>query len=160
MFKRFSKTKRAVSPIISTLMVLGIVSTLFTIIFVWYFPQISLSQSVADMWYGNQEDSERERIAIEMIYFNETSNTIDVYVRNVGEIHVDIVALYINGSDISSQVSPILNDGYRLYVTSASSDNNVKFLIDRSSDPWTNGDIYNIRVATGRGSWAAKSAEA
>ena len=160
MLKRFLKRKRAVSPIISTLMVLGIISTLFTIIFVWYFPQISLSQSVADMWYGNQEDVERERITIEMIYFNETSNTIDVYVRNVGEIHVDIVALYINGSDVSSLVSPILNDGYRLYVGSGISENNIKFSIDKSSDPWTNGEIYNIKVATGRGSWAASSAEA
>jgi FlaG/FlaF family flagellin (archaellin) len=154
--KNLSNNK-ALSPVISTLIMINIIIAMFVLIFAWYVPSVSLTQSQANLWYGNQEDASRERIAIEMIYFNKTAtgNTTDVYVRNVGEIDVKIAEIYVNATRQTS-IQPALTDGYQIPVKAAGAQCIQKFSLSN----WTYGKIYNVKVVTSRGSSATSSAQA
>ena len=87
----FPSRKKAISPVIGTILMINIMIVMFLIILAGFVPSISLTQSRANIWFNSQKQSGLERIDIEMIYFNQTApKTIDVYVRNVGEIDVEI----------------------------------------------------------------------
>jgi hypothetical protein len=121
-------------------------------------PSIGLTQSQASLWYGNQEDASRERIAIEMMYFNQTgtNKTIDVYVRSVGEIDVKIVEIYVNATPQTS-IQPPLAGGCQIPVKATGSQCVQRFSVTYS---WVAGKTYGVKVATSRGSSAVSSAQA
>jgi len=102
--RRYSDRK-ALSPVISTLLMISATITMFVILFAGFVPSITLTQSQANIWYAKQGDAARERIAIEMIVFNASNadfgqggQSIDVYVRNVQDIEVKITGIFINSS--------------------------------------------------------------
>ena len=147
--------KRAVSPVISTLMMVGIVFVMFALIFPWAFSSLTLSESMANLWYSDQEEAAKERITIEMIVFrNESGPTyyIDIYTRNVGEIEIDVSDIYINGS-AQATIDPALPE--TIYVGTEGVDNVVCFSVTYS---WTNGETYMIKVVTARGGQAISEA--
>jgi FlaG/FlaF family flagellin (archaellin) len=100
-FKFLKINKKAVSPVISTLIIIGTVFALFAIIYPWFTSSLTFSQSSAGLWYLSQEEASKERIVIEMVTFEVDSagnKYVNIFVRNVGEIDVKITAIYINGS--------------------------------------------------------------
>jgi len=137
---------------------INILTAMFVLIFAWYMPSIGLTQSRANLWYGNQEDASRERIAIEMITFNQTAkNKTDVYVRNVGEIDVKIVEIYVNATPQTS-VQPSLVGGYQIPVKAAGAQCVQKFTITLQSE-WMANKTYTVKVVTSRGGSATSSAQ-
>jgi len=163
---RSHSSRRALSPVISTLIMINIVIAMFVVLFSGFVPSITLSQSQANYWYGSKEDASRERIAIEMIYFNQTSpnvgENITIWVRNVGEIDVKIIALYVNGT-VQNSTSPSLNGGftggYPIYVETGSIQypSVQTFLISYN---WEVGETYVVKAVTARGSDAISTAHA
>lgn len=145
----------AISPVISTLIIVATVFAMFAIVFSWATPNLTLTQSLAALWYGGQGEAARERLTVEMIHFNQTSGTIDLYVRNVGEIDVKIVAVYLNGSDVTGQVTPTLGEGYRLYAQAPGAQSVAKLSINHA---WVKGQTYHVKVVTARGGWASATA--
>ncbi len=155
-FKLLKVNRKAVSPVISTLIIIGTVFALFAIIYPWFTSSLTFSQSSAGLWYLSQEEASKERIVIEMVTFNETAGSnknISIFVRNVGEIDVKIVAIYINGSAQTS-VNPTLP--YRLYASANGAVNVQKFVINYS---WDKDKIYIIKVVTSRGTEAIYEAK-
>ena len=155
-FKLLKINRKAVSPVISTLIIIGTVFALFAIIYPWFTSSLTFSQSSAGLWYLSQEEASKERIVIEMVTFNETAGSnknISIFVRNVGEIDVKIVAIYINGSAQTS-VNPALP--YRLYASANGAVNVQKFVINYS---WDKDKIYVIKVVTSRGTEAIYEAK-
>ncbi|MEM2629688.1 MAG: hypothetical protein QXN41_00565 [Candidatus Bathyarchaeia archaeon] len=144
------KLKKGVSTVIATLIIVSTVFAMFAIIYPWAMSSLTLSQSSAGLWYLSQEAAIKERVVIEMVVFkaDATGRYIDVYVRNVGEIDVEIVAFYINGSS-QINVNPPLPK--RIYVSVEGAENVVCFTI---TYPWSDGVIYRIKAVTSRGNEA------
>jgi len=92
--RRYSDRK-ALSPVISTLLMISATITMFVILFAGFVPSITLTQSQANIWYSQQGDAARERIVIEMVVFNIAAKSVDVYVRNVQDIEVGIREILI-----------------------------------------------------------------
>jgi uncharacterized membrane protein len=149
------KVKKGISTVIATLIVVCTVFAMFAIIYPWATSSLTLSQSSAGLWYSSQEAAIKERIVIEMVVFkmNETGRYIDVYLRNVGEIDVEIAAFYINGS-AQANVAPSLPK--RVYVSVEGAENVVCFTITYS---WSENKLYMIKAVTSRGNQAVFEAK-
>ncbi len=149
--------KKAVSPVISTLIIIGTVFALFAIIYPWFTSSLTLSQSSAGLWYLSQEEASKERIAIEMVAFEVDAATgnksLKVFVRNIGEINVEIAAIYINGSPQTS-ITPKLP--YQLYTSAKGAVNVQEFKI---AFQWNENETYIIKVVTSRGAEAIYEAK-
>ncbi|MCW4032441.1 MAG: hypothetical protein NWF08_03505 [Candidatus Bathyarchaeota archaeon] len=146
MIKKFLN-KKAVSPVISTLLMVSIVFGMFAIIYPWAFSSLTLSQSHADLWYSDQEAAAKERIVVEMVVFREKNpphRNVTIYVRNVGEIDVVIEEIYVNG--IPETTDPALPKD--LYVKEGT-ENCIDFLLDDYY--WNEDEVYSIKVVTSRG---------
>lgn len=148
--------KRAVSPVISTLLMVGIIFAMFAIIYPWAFSSLTLSESIANIWYSSHEEAAKERFSIEMVVFrNESGITyIDAYVRNLGEVEINVTRIYINVS-AQTTVDPALPK--TIYVSVSGVENVECFSI---TYPWTNGETYRIKVITARGEQAISEASA
>ena len=143
---KFFTNRKAVSQVISTLMIVGIIFAMFAIIYPWAISSLTLSQNRANIWYSSQEEAAQERFVIEMACFNSTvPESIDIYVRNVGEIDVLISAIYINNS-IQNTIDPVLPEP--VYVQTNGSNNIVVFTITYT---WEIDKTYRIRAVTEKG---------
>lgn len=155
--KYLLRFKKGISTVIATLIIVSIVFALFAVIYPWAMSSLTLSQSSAGLWYSSQEAAIKERIVIEMVVFkeNSTGRYIDVYVRNVGEIDVEIAAFYINGS-IQAEVDPPLPK--RIYISVEGAENVVCFTITYK-EHWSENAVYRIKAVTTRGNEAVFEAK-
>ena len=138
--------KKGVSPVISTLLLVSTVFAMFAIIYPWAFSSLTLSQSRANLWYANQEEAAKERFTIEMVVFGGNSTTyVELYVRNVGEIDIDIEDIYINGSK-PTMVEPPLPE--KIFLKEGGVGNCIPF---NATFPWTEDETHVIKAVTSRG---------
>jgi hypothetical protein len=143
---KFITNRKAVSQVVSTLMIVGIIFAMFAIIYPWAISSLTLSQSRANIWYSSQEEAAQERFVIEMACFNATvPESVDIYVRNVGEIDVLISTIYINNS-VQNTIDPVLPEP--VYVQTNGSNNIVVFTITYT---WEIDKTYRIRAVTEKG---------
>ena len=158
-------SKRALSAIVSTVIIVNIVVAMFVLIFAGYVPTLGLTQSQANLWYGSQQDSSRERLSIEMMIFNTTNpspnnKSIDIYVRNAGQIDVNITAVYVNDlPQPQASVKPVpISLPYPktpIYVKAGNATNIVQFKITYD---WLANRTYTAKVATARGNSVVSTA--
>jgi len=171
--RRYSDRK-ALSPVISTLLMISATITLFVILFAGFVPSITLTQSQANIWYAKQGDAARERIVIEMVVFNGSNalhgangeKSIDVYVRNVQDIDANITGIFINSSLQNSTWK--FNQTYiyprlpsKVYVKTARASAALPPVV-RFEVPclWETQRLYDVKVVTARGSDAVSQAQA
>lgn len=88
---------------------------------------------------------------IENIFFNKTGgiHTIMIFVRNVGVINIQLVAIYVNGNPQSSFNVGDLPSSLGVQAV-------VEFNI--SITTWTSGTVFTVLVATARGNEAVATA--
>jgi len=156
--RRYSDRK-ALSPVISTLLMISATITMFVILFAGFVPSITLTQSQANIWYSKQGDAARERIAIEMVVFK-TPQYIDVYVRNVQDIEVQITGIFIIENPDSG--TPIVHAIYQTFIPPPlPATVNAKtggvgvpapVVMFEVQYPWVPSTNYGIKVVTARGS--------
>ena len=143
---RFFSNKKAVSNVVSTLMIVSIIFAMFAIIYPWSISSLTKSQSMANIWYSRQEEIAQERFVVEMAYFNSTApESIDVYLRNVGDIDINISEIYIDGV-VQTTIDPVLPE--HVYIKTNGSSNVVVFTVTYS---WDNDETYRIKIVTERG---------
>jgi len=82
---RIFKDKRAITPVLSSL--------LLTVIAV---AAMAIATSATYVITTNMRETMSERIAVEDVWFNNSTNSIDLYLYNVGKVAVSISAVYIN----------------------------------------------------------------
>lgn len=83
--KRFLLDKRAITPVLSHL--------LLTVVAV---AVMAIATSATFVITTNLRETMGERAAVEDVWFNSTTGTVDVYVRNVGKTSIEVVAVYVN----------------------------------------------------------------
>jgi len=129
--------KRAVSPVIAVLLLVVIAVAAAIITYVWLTGYIGTLQQQS----GTQQV--QERLKIEGVKIS--GNTITIYVRNIGDVKVNITSAYLLDTDgnvlaVNTTGSKSLDAGKSTTAT-----------VDISGVSLTNGRTYIVKVTTERG---------
>ncbi len=129
-FKRFLRDKRAITPVLSHL--------LLTVVAV---AVMSIATSATFVITTNLRETMGERVIIEDVWFNSDNHTVNIYVRNVGKSVIQVAAVYINhaGKPFNSPFRLGLNQHGWLNVAYS----------------WHPGETYYIDIVTTRGTHIA-----
>lgn len=130
LFKRFLRDKRAITPVLSHL--------LLTVVAVAI---MSLATSATFVITTNMRETMGERVIVEDVWFNSASGTIDVYMSNVGKADMQVSGVYVE------HVGQSFNGPFILEV------NKHGWL--RIACSWTSGESYYIDIVTKRGTHIA-----
>jgi hypothetical protein len=115
----------------------------------------------SQLFFQQRGQALQENFVIEEVFFNKTSPSyqIFVFVRNVGYININIVAIYVNGISLSPVSGP--SHGWCAFSGSPlSASLGVGSVCDFSlnwGSAWTSGTIFDIVVASERGNQVATS---
>jgi hypothetical protein len=133
--KRLLHDKRAISAVLSHL--------LLTVVAV---AVMSIATSATYVITTNLRENMGERVVVEDVWFNDASGSLDVYIRNVGKVDIEVLAVYVNheAQEVKSALSLKVNEDGWLSVASK----------------WSSGDVYYIDIVTGRGTHVAGSYKA
>jgi hypothetical protein len=82
-------------------------------------------------------DTMGERIVMEDLWFNNSTKSIDVYLRNTGKTAVHVSSVYVNHTFQSFTIPFNLEIGAHRWL-------NI-------SRPWTSGSLYHVDIVTSRG---------
>jgi len=130
LFKRFLRDKRAITPVLSHL--------LLTVVAVAI---MSIATSATFVITTNLRETMGERVIVEDVWFNSATGTVDVYMRNVGKADLQVSGVYVN------HVGQSFNGPFRLEV------NKHGWL--RIACSWASGESYYIDIVTKRGTHIA-----
>jgi FlaG/FlaF family flagellin (archaellin) len=129
-FKRFLRDKRAITPVLSHL--------LLTVVAVAI---MSLATSATFVITTNMKETMGERVVVEDVWFNGATGTVNVYLRNVGKADIQISGVYVNhisqSFDGVSGLQVNKHDWLRIAFT------------------WESGEAYYIDIVTTRGTHIA-----
>ena len=126
MQRRFLNDKRGVTPVLSTLLLTVVAVAVMTI-----------ASTATYVITNNLRDTMSERAAIEDIWFNNQTHTIDVYVRNIGKTAIQVTAVYVNHTSQDFTEPFTLEIGQHTWL-------NIY-------EAWTSGSLYHIDMVTTRG---------
>jgi hypothetical protein len=129
MFKRLLRDKRAITPVLSSL--------LLTVVAV---AAMAIATSATYMITSNLKDNMSERAVVEDVWFKDATH-ISVYVRNIGKVAIRVSAVYVN------HASQSFNSPFRLEL------NKHSWLNLEYS--WSSGELYYIDIVTNRGTHIA-----
>ena len=119
-FKRFLRDKRAITPVLSHL--------LLTVVAVAI---MSLATSATFMITTNLRQTIGERLVVEDVWFNSATGTVNVYLRNVGKADIQVSGVYINHAGQSfNGVSSLQVNKHGWLRIASSWDSEVAYYID------------------------------
>lgn len=132
---RVFTNKRAITPVLSTL--------LLTVIAV---AAMAIATTATYVVTTNLRDQMSERVIIEDVWFNNLTDSINVYLRNVGKVAVAIPTVYVNNTFqlFTRPFNLAINEHGWLNI----------------SETWEPGDLYYINMVTTRGTQVAGYYEA
>lgn len=185
---RIRRIKRnlAVSTVVGNMLMIAITLSLAAILVAWAGTSYGTFTGGSGLYFGQRQQALQERFVIENVFFNKTlpnpPNTLLIFVRNVGAIDIKIVALYVNGTSLSPQITSANGKGGLVqcsivppnYQTSAlgvqgvpSSQSACEFNVVVTSiltgaalcsGTWCSGVIFTIVVTSARGNQATYTA--
>jgi FlaG/FlaF family flagellin (archaellin) len=129
-FKRFLRDKRAITPVLSHL--------LLTVVAVAI---MSIATSATFVITTNLRETMGERVIVEDVWFNSATGTVDVCMRNVGKADLQVSGVYVNHESQS------FSGSFRLEV------NKHGWL--RIAYSWDSGESYYLDIVTKRGTHIA-----
>jgi len=129
-FKRLLRDKRAITPVLSSL--------LLTVVAV---AAMAIATSATYLITANLKDNMSERVIAEDVWFNNATGTVDVYVHNIGKVAIRVSAVYVN------HTSQSFNSPFRLELDKHSW-LNINYA-------WSSGGLYYIDIVTNRGTHVA-----
>lgn len=117
------KSRKAITPVLSSL--------LLTVIAV---AGMSIAITATYVITDGLHDSMGERLIVEDVWF--TSDQISLYLRNVGKISIDVVAVYVNSESQSFSNLKLEQESHSWL--------NITY-------DWIPDSAYKIKIVTGRG---------
>ena len=102
---------------------------------------MSLATSATFIITTNLRETMGERLLVEDVWFNEGSNQVSIYVRNVGRVSIQVAAVYVN------KVGQLFNSPFNLEINE-----NDWIIVDYN---WISGESYYIDLLTNRGTHIA-----
>lgn len=127
----FFADKRAITPVLSNL--------LLTVVAV---AAMAIATTATYVITTNLRETMGERVMVEDVWFNNSTGSIHIYMRNIGKVAVEVSGVYINHTQQSFDQPFRLKLGEHKWL-------NV------SGSTWTSGSLYYIDVVTKRGTHIA-----
>lgn len=134
--------KRGVSEVIASLLMVLIVSIGGAALYSYSLGTFSSSSSSFQLQTDLREERARERFQIIAVWWNVTTDYMNVTILNYGEIELAIEAVYINGTRVSISSGRGISRGTGKLIS-------IKFT---SPLPIDEGDTCEILVVSERGS--------
>ncbi|MEM3695164.1 MAG: hypothetical protein QXJ11_04320 [Candidatus Bathyarchaeia archaeon] len=128
----FFEDKKAITPVLSNL--------LLTVVAV---AAMAIATTATYVITTNLRETIGERVIVEDVWFNNSTGSIHIYMRNIGRVAVEVSGLYINHTAQS------FSQPFRLEL------GEHKWL-NISGYVWTSGSLYYIDVVTKRGTHIAE----
>jgi hypothetical protein len=157
------KRNLGVSTVVANMLMILITLSLAAILVAWAGTTYGSFSGGSSLFFQQRGQALQERFVIENIFFNTTGSppyTIMIFVRNVGVVEIQVVAIYVNGNTLAfvSSGSWLCQGGtcalpFRLGVQQV-----VEFNLQASS--WESGTVFTIVVASARGNQAVATARA
>lgn len=124
--RKFLRDERAITPVLSNL--------LLTVVAV---AAMALATSATYVISTNLRENMSERVIAEDVWFDDSTNNINVYVHNIGKVAIHVSGVYINNTSQSFTNPFNLEVGAHKWLN-----------ISRS---WVSGGLYKIGIVTNRG---------
>ena len=160
------RSRRGISTVVANMMMIGITLSLAAILVAWAGQSYGAFSGGSQLFYQQRGQALQENFVIEEVFFNRTASPqqIFVFVRNVGFININIVAIYVNGTSLA----PVSGTTHG-WSTFASCTGGVGAVCEFSLNwpssscspnycPWVSGNIFYIVVASTRGNQVAYTA--
>jgi FlaG/FlaF family flagellin (archaellin) len=156
--KRKWKLRLGVSTVIANMLMILITLSLAAILVAWTGTSYGAFAGGSQLFFQQRGQAIQENFVIEEVFFNKTSPyQIFVFVRNVGPLNINVVAIYVNGTSISP-ASGASHGWCSFSGTPASQSLGVGSVCEFSlnwGSAWVSGSIFNILVASARGNQVA-----
>lgn len=141
------------------MMMIGITLSLGAILVAWAGTSYGAFSGGSQLFYQQRQQALQENFVIEEVFFNKTSPyQIFLFVRNVGLIGINVVAIYVNGTMLTG---PQSGHGWCSFSgTPASVSIGVGSVCEFSlnwGSAWNTGSIFYIVVASTRGNQVAST---
>ena len=124
--KRILGNKRAITPVLSNLLLTAIAVT-----------AMSIATTATYIITTNLRETMGERLTVEDLWFN-PSGDVSIYIRNVGETSVQVTAAYVNHTNYSFTPT--------LFVLEVDEHGWLNV-----SCSWVSGNVYYVDIVTTRG---------
>jgi hypothetical protein len=124
------RDKRAITPVLSSL--------LLTVVAV---AAMAIATTATYVITTNLRDGMSERIIVEDTWFNNSTNSINIYLRNVGKVTIHISTVYVNHTSQPFTKPFNLEIGENRWL-------NI-------SESWVSGALYYVDITTTRGTHIA-----
>jgi len=168
----------AVSTVIGNMLMICITLSLAAVLVAWAGTSFGGFSGGSQAFFVQRGQALQERFVIEAVFFNRTASPqqIFVFVRNVGPININIVAIYVNGTSLTP-VSGASHGWCSFSGTPGSASLGVQapgqapvceFSLNWPSSgcsapnycPWVTGDIFQFVIGSTRGNQVAYTARA
>jgi FlaG/FlaF family flagellin (archaellin) len=134
--KRSFREKRAITPVLSNILLMVVAVA-----------AMAIATTATYVITTNLRETMSERIIAEDLWFNNSTGDIKVYLSNVGEVAVQVSAVYVNHTKQSFGPAPfIMEIGAHNWLSILSS--------------WSSGNLYYVDIVTTRGTHVAEYYEA
>jgi FlaG/FlaF family flagellin (archaellin) len=175
---RLAKSEKAVSTVIATLLMINIAFTTGVLVFAWAQGLFGSWASTSGVYFQTKGESIEEDIALVNLRFLSPApnvHTLNITVRNIGHRDVQIASIYLNNTNVISQVSqsckpwnnigatvPMITSGPQAGTYLIASGDAVTFAfvtVTGLESELRNGGKLTVVVATQRGSRAVQQWE-
>jgi len=138
LFNRFTKSRRGVSPVIASIILIGAAIATGLVVVSWANNNFINQQTEAGVFFAGRSAAIEESFVIEDVWFYvDGDKYVNVTVRNVGVANITIEAVYFNGTDrLDESQSVVVGTAETLTIT--------------WTPGWESGSYY-IVVASARG---------
>jgi hypothetical protein len=160
--RRKSKRKwsrRGISTVVANMMMIGITLSLAAILVAWAGASYGAFSGGSQLFFQQRGQALQENFVIEEVFFekNVTNRQIFVFVRNVGLININVVAVYSNGTSLTPNTVLKVFGPCAFAGTPLSVSIGVGQVCEFTWNPtvWTSGSIFFFVVASIRGNQVA-----
>jgi hypothetical protein len=122
--------KRAITPVLSNLLLMVVAVA-----------AMAIATTATYVITTNLRETMSERIIVEDLWFNNSTGDIDVYLRNVGKVALDVSGVYVNQTSQPFTKPFSLEMGEHGWL-------NVSYR-------WASGNVYYVDIVTVRGTHVA-----
>jgi hypothetical protein len=154
-------SKKGISTIVANMMMIGITLSLGAILVAWAGQSYGAFSGGSGLFYQQREQALQENFVIEEVFFEKnTTGQVFVFVRNVGLININVVAIYANGVPLTpNSVLTVFAPCSFSTTTPVSASIGVGSVCEFSWQPslWTSGSTFLIVVASQRGNQVAST---
>jgi hypothetical protein len=138
------------------MMMIGITLSLGAVLVVWAGTSYGAFSGGSQLFYQQRQQALQENFVIEEVFFEKnTTGQIFIFVRNVGLININVVAIYVNGVSVASTLTTATTCPFSGTPSSANIPVGTPCEFTWPQTVWTSGTPFYIVVASARGNQVA-----